>query len=113
VLQLQHHDQSSLLSGKLHAILQRPYPKGRDIYDLLWYLSDPNWPAPNLVMLNNALVQTGWSGERITESNWRTLVLQRLQALNWPNIQADVRPFIEPDFDLRLLSLANLERLLG
>lgn len=30
-LQLQHHNQASLLAGKLHAILQRPYVKGRDI----------------------------------------------------------------------------------
>ena len=44
VLQLHHHDKASLLSGKLHAILQRPYTKGRDIYDLLWCLSDPLWP---------------------------------------------------------------------
>ena len=31
VLQLQHHDRASLLAGKLHAILQRAYTKGRDI----------------------------------------------------------------------------------
>jgi hypothetical protein len=31
MLQLQHHDKASLLSGKLHAILQRSYTKGRDI----------------------------------------------------------------------------------
>ena len=42
ILQLQHHDRASLLAGKLHAILQRPYLKGRDLYDLLWYLSDPD-----------------------------------------------------------------------
>jgi len=42
LLNLQHHDKASLLAGKLHAILQRPYPKGRDIYDLTWYLSDRN-----------------------------------------------------------------------
>jgi len=41
-LQLHHHDRASLLAGKLHAILQRTYVKGRDMYDLLWYLSDPN-----------------------------------------------------------------------
>lgn len=27
-----HHDQASLLGGKLHAILQRSYLKGRDLY---------------------------------------------------------------------------------
>ena len=36
-LHLQHHDRASLLAGKLHAVLQRPYAKGRDFYDLFWY----------------------------------------------------------------------------
>jgi hypothetical protein len=31
VLQLHHHDKASLLAGKLHAILQRSYTKGRDL----------------------------------------------------------------------------------
>ena len=30
-LRLHHHDKASLLAGKLHAILQRPYTKGRDL----------------------------------------------------------------------------------
>ena len=34
-------------------------------------------------------------------------------AIVWKDIQADVRPFIEPGFDLSLLSLENLERVLG
>jgi hypothetical protein len=71
VLQLQHHDKASLLSGKLHAILQRAYTKGSDLYDLLWYLSDPTWPQPNLTLLNNALAQTHWQGETLTVVNWR------------------------------------------
>ncbi len=47
-LRLQHHDRASLLAGKLHALFQRRYVKGRDLYDLMWYLSDPDWPEPNL-----------------------------------------------------------------
>jgi hypothetical protein len=112
VLQLHHHDQASLLSGKLHAILQRPYTKGRDIYDLLWYLSNPSWPQPNLVLLNNALIQTNWNGDILTEKNWKLQVLSRLQNLHWESIVSDVRPFVEPSFDLNLLTLANLERVL-
>lgn len=112
VLQLQHHDKASLLSGKLHAILQRPFAKGRDIYDLLWYLSDPAWPAPNFVLLNNALAQTNWTGEHVTAANWREQILLRLKALNWYGIANDVRPFVEPGFDLNLLTLANLARVL-
>lgn len=112
VLQLHHHDKASLLSGKLHAILQRPYPKGRDMYDLLWYLSDPTWPQPNLVLLNNALAQTHWAGGTLTEGNWKVQVKLRLENLNWDEIVSDVRPFVEPGFDLNLLSSANLERVL-
>jgi hypothetical protein len=113
VLQLQHHDQASLLAGKLHAILQRSYTKGRDLYDLLWYLSDPAWPLPNLVLLNNALAQTDWQGGTLTEANWRERVRERLRMLDWNTTLTDVSPFVEPGFDLSLLTLANLERVLG
>jgi predicted nucleotidyltransferase component of viral defense system len=112
VLQLQHHDKASLLAGKLHAILQRSYAKGRDIYDLLWYLSDPDWPQPNLILLNNALAQTNWQGEELTGTNWRGFVSERLMNLNWKNIIEDVRPFVETGFDLGLLTRDNLENVL-
>ncbi len=112
-LQLQHHDRASLLAGKLHAILQRPYLKGRDIYDLLWYLSDPNWPAPNLTLLNNALQQTGWAGDPLTGHNWREVVRDRLQTLDWERVVADVRPFLEPSANPDLLTPENVMRVLG
>ena len=113
VLQLHHHDKASLLSGKLHAILQRPYTKGRDIYDMLWYLRDPTWPQPNLVLLNNALAQTHWTGGILTEGNWKEPVKQRLEKLNWDVVIRDVSPFIEPGFDLKLLTLENIEKVLN
>ena len=111
-LQLQHHDRASLLAGKLHAILQRPYTKGRDIYDLLWYLSDPGWPGPNLTLLNNALRQTGWTGPELTGDSWRGAVRERLRSLAWDHVAADVRPFLEPGADAGLLTLENLLRVL-
>ncbi len=111
-LHLLHHDRASLLAGKLHAILQRPYLKGRDLYDLMWFLSDPNWPPPNLTLLNNALRQTGWSGEPLTEENWRVVVGQRLQTVPWAHVTEDVRPFLDPTADLSLLIKENLMRLL-
>jgi len=111
-LQLQHHDRASLLAGKLHAILQRPYLKGRDVYDLLWYLSDPAWPAPNLTLLNNALLQTGWTGGPVTASNWREWVRRRLQELPWERVVGDVSPLLEPGADAGLLTLENVQRVL-
>ena len=113
LLHIQHHDRASLIAGKLHAILHRPFLKGRDLYDLLWYLSDPAWPPPNLVMLNNALQQTGWDGGVLTEGSWRAAVKQRLTDVNWSQASAEVRPFLEPGSDIGLLNLENLTGLLS
>lgn len=112
VLQLQHHDRSSLLAGKLHAILQRPYLKGRDLYDLVWYLSDPEWPAPNVKYLNNALRQTGWQGGTLSERSWRKVVRERLQQVAWDEVAADVSPFLGPGADPGILTRDNVMRLL-
>jgi hypothetical protein len=111
-LRLQHHDRASLMAGKLHAILQREYPKGRDIYDLLWYLSDPNWPEPNIILLKNALALTGWAGPVVTTENWRNLIFERLQSIAWKSVLDDVRPFLERPGEIDLLKLENYSRLL-
>ena len=112
-LQLQHHDPASLLAGKLHAVLQRSYTKGRDIYDLLWYLSDPAWPVPNLTLLNNALIQSGWPGQKVDETNWRTIISRRLNELTWDRVVTDIRPFLETQGEADLLTLDNLRRVLA
>jgi hypothetical protein len=112
-LRLQHHDRASLLAGKLHALFQRRYVKGRDLYDLLWYLSDPSWPDPNLPLLQNALQQTGWDGPIPNESNWRDILCQRLGAINWKKSASDVRPFLERSNEVALLTQENFKKLLG
>jgi hypothetical protein len=94
-------------------VLQRPYLKGRDLYDLLWYLSDPDWPAPNLTLLNNALAQTGWPGSALTEATWRAAIRERLRAAAWEQAVRDVWPFLEPGADAALLTSENLARVLG
>jgi nucleotidyltransferase AbiEii toxin of type IV toxin-antitoxin system len=112
-LHLQHHAPASLLAGKLHAILQRPYPKGRDVYDLIWYLSDPSWPLPNLAMLNNALRQTDWAGEELTAESWREAVLARLLGIDWTRVVADVSPFLEIPAEVGLLTEETVVSVLG
>jgi predicted nucleotidyltransferase component of viral defense system len=112
ILNLQHHDKASLLAGKLHAFLARPYIKGRDIYDLIWYLSDRTWPAPNLELLNNALSQTDWRGPQVTVENWRQLVARRVEKLDFKQVVADVEPFLERPADGTLLTRENLASLL-
>ncbi len=107
-LRLYHHDRSSLLAGKLHAISQRPWTKGRDLFDLMWYLSDPEWPEPNLRLLNNALLQTGWDRGAVTAENWRAVIRERIERLDWSRVLTDVRPFVEPRTDIDLLTMENL-----
>jgi hypothetical protein len=112
LLRIQHHDRASLLAGKLHAILQRPHAKGRDFYDLIWYLSDPTWPPPNLVLLDNALAQTGWTSAPLTERSWVTAVRTRLRSVRWEVLAADVRPLLESAEDRALLTRETITGLL-
>ena len=112
LLNLQHFDKSSLLAGKLHALLSRGYSKGRDLYDLMWYLSDRTWPGPNIILLNNALLQTGWDGPIITTDNWKNEIITVISSLNWKNVITDLRPFIEKQQDLQMLTKDNLIKLL-
>ncbi len=113
MLNLQHYDPASLFAGKIHALLQRPYLKGRDVYDLFWYLSDPDWSEPNLQLLNNALLQTGWAGELLTPETWRTSLVSHLSGANWEQARLDVQPFLQDQAELALLTPGNLRSLLA
>lgn len=112
LLRIQHHDRASLLAGKLHAILQRPYPKGRDFYDLIWYLGDRAWPPPNLALLNHALAKTGWTSAPLSATSWVTAVRARLRSVRWEALSADVGPLLESAEDRALLTRETITRLL-
>lgn len=112
LLNVLHYDKASFLSGKLHAILARPYVKGRDLYDLCWYLSDRSWPEPNIQFLDSALKQTKWKGPEITRSNWPSLVAKQIDKVDWKRAVEDVRPFIERSLDLDMLTKEIVLKLL-
>ena len=108
---IQHYDLPSLLAGKLHAAITRKYSKGRDWYDLLWYLSQRPPVEPNVNMLQNALDQTQGAGVYDAKS-WRSLVQARLESLDIDTVLADVRPFLERPQDAAILTSDNLRGLL-
>ena len=112
LLNIQHHDRPSLLAGKLHAILQRKWAKGRDLFDLFWYLSDPRWPGPNLALLNNALQHTGWKGRALDGASWSATVRDRIEALDWSAAERDVAPFLEPGPAVALFGKESLLQVL-
>lgn len=112
MLNLQHYDRASLLAGKLHAVLSRKYTKGRDLYDLAWYLCAPDWPEPNITLLTNSLQQTGWQGKEVTSSNWRTVVAEKLHTLEWKAALSDVTPFLERPEDAAWIDPERMQSLL-
>ncbi|MBM3294118.1 MAG: nucleotidyl transferase AbiEii/AbiGii toxin family protein [Candidatus Aminicenantes bacterium] len=113
LLNLFHYGRATLWAGKLHAVLTRPYVKGRDIYDLFWYLAAPDWPEPDLGFLKAALVQTGWRGPEPTSANWTELVSQKLESIDWPKAVADAKPFVERIGDLEMMTREALKGLLS
>ncbi|MGB4594139.1 MAG: nucleotidyl transferase AbiEii/AbiGii toxin family protein [Coriobacteriia bacterium] len=109
-----HHDRASLFAGKLAAVLMRQYTKGRDLYDLLWYLSDRTWPQPNLTLLANAARQGGWPDpDSLDASGWRGAVLERLTTVDWEKGRREAIQYLERPLEADMLEFATFERLLA
>ena len=113
LLRLQHHDLRSLFAGKLAAILARQYAKGRDFYDLLWYLTRDSRVEPNLALLGNALRQTAPGMAEAAEADWRGAVRARLARVDWEDARRDVAPFLEQRRDVDLIAAETFDGLLG
>lgn len=105
---LRYYAIDSLMAGKLHALLARPYAKGRDWFDLLWYRARRPPIEPNLELLQSALDQTQGAGA-LDAANWRALLRERLAALDIEALINDVRVFLERSDDRRLLERSLLE----
>jgi len=109
---IRHYDLPSLMAGKLHALLTRGYPKGRDWYDLVWYRSRRPPVQPNLPLLQHALDQTQ-DADRYRAADWRGLLRARLADLDTAALARDVAPFLERPADAALLERVNLEAVLA
>ena len=108
---LQHHSLSSLMAGKVHALLTRKYSKGRDWYDLLWYLGHRPPTVPNLGLLKNALDQTQGTGT-FQSADWRGLLLGKVHGQDFSTLLQDVEPFLERSQDAKLMTAEHFQSLL-
>jgi len=108
-----HHDKTSFLAGKLHAILQRSYTKGRDYYDLWFYLSKWKDMLPNLLYFNNALKQTGFKSPALKKENWKQITAERIKETDWDYVVNDVEPFLENRNDIKIFTKKTLLTLLS
>ena len=111
IFALRHHELPSLMAGKIHALLTRSYPKGRDWYDLAWYRALRPPTAPNLTLLQNSLNQTQGAGE-IDASIWKEHMRARLDTLDELELARDVTAFLERREDAALLTQQNLRSIL-
>ena len=100
------------MAGKIHALVTRKYSKGRDWYDLLWYLSRRPSTEPNLTLLQNALDQTQGVGT-FRAVDWRGMLSKKVQGIDFLKLLQDVEPFLERPQDARLLTVAHFQSLLS
>jgi len=110
MVNLTHFDTGSLYAGKLSACFLRKYTKGRDFYDLIWYLS--KHVKPNYLMLNNAIMQTQGFNPNINDNNFNSFLLKKLETIDFNAVKKDVERFLEDRNELELLELKNIKGLL-
>ena len=92
-----HQDLGSNFALKIHALLCRPYLKGRDWYDFNWYTKQG--ARPNLAHLQAALRQHGpWAGQTVTVSHeWLVDALaEKIASVDWKTAANDVERFLIP-----------------
>lgn len=109
---LRHLDLSSLMAGKVAALLFRQFLKGRDWYDLLWYCGRPEGEIvePNLEYLQSAIDhfskstgQATWSAEE-----WRERLHAKVEQIEFPdNFAAQVSRYLERPEDASILRKEN------
>ncbi len=106
------YDLSSLLAGKMHALLNRKYTKGRDFFDIAWYLSRFKTLTPNFLLLHNALAQTKFKGPLPTQENWRQYLYEVVKKTDWKLVYQDVANFLENPKDMDIFTKENVLKLI-
>jgi predicted nucleotidyltransferase component of viral defense system len=102
-------DLSSSFAGKCHALLCRNYVKGRDWYDLTWYVARKI--QPNFTLLQNALIQCGpWMNQKIeVDMTWFYKHMEnKIQQIDWKKVTEDVAPFLNAQ-DKKALNLWSID----
>lgn len=106
------YDLPSLLAGKINALLTRPYTKGRDFFDIAWYLSRFKTLSPNLLFLHNALAQIGFKEAMPTQDNWRGYLYGVVEKADWEMVYKDAVNFLENAKDMDIFSKENVLQLI-
>lgn len=87
------HNLETLFAGKILAILGRPYRRGRDFYDLIWYLKQK--AKINLAYLNEGLKQAGYAKKFASEEDVFKQLDEIVNRLKPDFILKDIGRFLE------------------
>ncbi|RNL53986.1 nucleotidyl transferase AbiEii/AbiGii toxin family protein [Pedobacter jejuensis] len=97
-------DKPSLFAGKMHALLFRKWKnrvKGRDWYDLEWYIKK-GIPL-DLHHFELRAKDTGdWSKEELSRNDVIDSLREKIKAVSFDNVKEDVIPFIKDDAVLEI-----------
>lgn len=107
LMNLTHFNTPSLYATKLHACFFRKYIKGRDFYDLAWYIGRK--VIPNFTLLNNAIAQTKGKSPGISGKNFNEFLIGELKKIDFKAAKRDVERFLEDKNDLKLIDLSVFE----
>lgn len=97
-------DKPSLFAGKMHALLFRKWKnrvKGRDWYDLEWYIKK-GIPIDLQHFKLRAKDTGNWSKEELSLDDVIGLLREKIKAVSFDNIKEDVVPFIKDDAVLEI-----------
>jgi predicted nucleotidyltransferase component of viral defense system len=106
-----HFDLPSSFATKLHACLFRRYVKGRDFYDLMWYVGKKI--RPNLKVLNNAIKQTESNSAKLNGEQLQQALVKKIQRLDFAQLRQDVAPFLVHPEEVSLLDKELMKQVVG
>jgi predicted nucleotidyltransferase component of viral defense system len=106
---------SSLFAGKVHALLFRTWKnrvKGRDWYDLEWYIKK-GIPLDVNHFLARAKDTKDWQEDNISKKQIIALLVAKIESVSFSSIKEDVVRFITNDEGLNIWSLEYFKDLVS
>jgi len=99
-------DLSSLFAGKMHALLFRKWKnrvKGRDWYDLEWYIKK-GVPLNLEHFLLRAQETEDWNEKNINAEQIKGLLKNKIKIVSFKNIKEDIARFVKDDKSIQIWS---------
>lgn len=101
IFRVRHYSIFCLFAKKICAVFSRPFDRGRDYYDLMWFLGRE--VEPDFELLNSCLKQVDEDYPRMDKDNWKSEILKKLKGVDFNKIRADVRHFLEVPGEVEML----------